>query len=81
METYRRLELARLDALLAAHWASATSGSDHKAADLCIKVVAQRAKLLRLDTPPSEDERPRTIVIGGTSEEYIQGLKMIADRE
>jgi hypothetical protein len=35
-----------------------------------------RAKLLGLDEIP-EDAQPRTIVIAGTEEEYIAGLKQV----
>ncbi|MER6860724.1 hypothetical protein, partial [Streptomyces pilosus] len=41
----------RLDALLLAHWGAATSGEDPKAADLVLKIMDRRAKLMGLDMP------------------------------
>lgn len=79
VDEYRQLELARLDALQAAHWQAALSGTDLKAAELCLKIVGQRIKLLALDTIPTESARP-TIVIGGSSEKYVAGLKAISDQ-
>jgi hypothetical protein len=79
VDEYRELELARLDALQSAHWEAALSGGDLKAAELCIKLVGQRMKLLALDNATAESTRP-TIVIGGSSEEYISGLRAISDQ-
>lgn len=42
VDEYRALELARLDALLAAHWEATLSGTDLKSAELCVRVSAQR---------------------------------------
>jgi len=47
---YRSLELGRLDALHAAYWTAAVSG-DAKAAEIVLKVTAQRVKLLGLAVP------------------------------
>jgi hypothetical protein len=61
-------------------WPAATTG-DVKSAHLAVKIIVERAKLLGLDQIP-EDAQPRTLVIGGTEEEYIAGLKqVIAGRE
>ena len=79
VDEYRELELARLDALQSAHWEAALSGGDLKAAELCTKIIAQRIKLLSLDTISTETMKP-TIVIGGSSTEYIAGLKAISDQ-
>ena len=48
-DEYRELELARLDALPSAHWQAALSGENLKAAELCLRISAQRTKLLGLD--------------------------------
>ena len=45
---YRELELARLDALQAAHWPQAIAGSV-RSADLVLRVIDRRMKLLGLD--------------------------------
>jgi hypothetical protein len=57
----RRLELARLDRLQAAHWDGAVGG-DVKAADRVLKVMAMRVRLLGLDRDTSE-RAMRDIVI------------------
>jgi hypothetical protein len=47
-----------------------------KSAQLALKIIVARAKLLGLDQIP-EDAQPQTLVIGGSSEEYIAGLKLL----
>ncbi|MEU3260957.1 hypothetical protein ABZ694_24745 [Streptomyces albidoflavus] len=51
VSVYRQQEGDRLDALLRAHWDAATSGDDPKAADLVLKIMDRRAKLMGLDMP------------------------------
>lgn len=46
----RRLELERLDSLLAALWPKAIDG-DAQAVDRCLRVMERRASLLGLDAP------------------------------
>ena len=75
---YRELELARLDALQAAHWQAALSGENLKAAELCLKISTQRTRLLGLESVTPEDKTATTLVIGGTEENYIAGLKEIS---
>jgi DNA-binding Lrp family transcriptional regulator len=53
VEEYRRLELARLDALHAAYWEAAVSGTDREAAKIILAVMKQRAELLGLAVPPA----------------------------
>jgi len=48
VEEYRELELARLDALQAARWPQAVAGSV-RPADLVLRVIDRRIKLLSLD--------------------------------
>jgi hypothetical protein len=74
VETYRDIELARLDAILAAHWPAAMSGSDLKAADLVTKIIAQRSKLLGIEgAPRAGGGAPRTIVVGASGD-YVGEL-------
>jgi hypothetical protein len=69
-------ELDRLDELQRTCWPAATNG-DLKAAHLALKIIVERAKLLGLDRPQEDAGAQQTLVIGGTSEEYIAGLKAV----
>jgi hypothetical protein len=71
-----QLELDRLDALQRGCWHAATKG-EVKSALLALKIIEVRAKLLGLDQIPEDDAQPRTIVIGGSSAEYIAGCKRV----
>lgn len=83
------LEVARLDYLQLKWWDAATEGVgvdvdgvplglDDKAANVVLKVIAMRAKLLGLDVPATEAKTTvQTIVINGTTEEYVAGLKAL----
>jgi hypothetical protein len=42
-----------------------------------LKIIVERSKLLGLDRQPEDDRAQQTIVIGGTSEEYVAGLKAV----
>jgi hypothetical protein len=80
VENYRQIELARLEAILAAHWSAATCGTDLKAADLVTKVIAQRVKLLGIDGSPNDGQvAPRTIIVSSAPGEYVRDLMAIAD--
>jgi hypothetical protein len=70
-----QLELDRLDALQRGCWPAATQG-EVKSAQLALKIIVERAKLLGLGEI-SEDTQAQTIVIGGDSEQYIAGLKLL----
>jgi hypothetical protein len=70
------MEMDRLDALQAAAWGAAMTG-DLKAIDTCIRVMGHRAKLLGLEYR-EETVVNRTIVVTGSTEQYVQTLKMIA---
>lgn len=50
VEDHRALELARLDALQVAFWERAMTG-DVKAADMVLRIIQQRSRLLGLDKP------------------------------
>jgi hypothetical protein len=52
VEEIHRLELLRLDKLLAAVWPSAVGG-DHAAVDRCLAISARRARLMGLDLRPA----------------------------
>ena len=76
---YRELELARLDALQAAHWPQAVAGSV-RSADLVLRVIDRRTKLLGLDQPRMEDDRPRYLVVSAADDDeagYIRQLQAI----
>jgi hypothetical protein len=70
-----QLEVDRLDTLQRGCWQAATTG-EVKSAQLALKIIVERAKLLGLDRVP-EDAQPQTIVIAGSEEEYIAGLKQV----
>ncbi len=76
---YRELELARLDALQAAHWPQAVAGSV-RSADLVLRVIDRRVKLLGLDQIRTEDDRPQMLVVSAPDwdeEGYIRQLQAI----
>lgn len=73
------MELDRLDTLQAAVWPAALGG-DVKAVDSALRVMSLRAKLLGFD---GNQERAttvhKTLVVAGTSEQYVQALKAISE--
>lgn len=72
------LEVQRLDSVQAAHWEAATTGHDYKAANVVLRVITKRCALLGLDRPvDGASDQPYSIVISGTSEEYIAGLRAV----
>ena len=74
---YRELELARFDALQAAHWPQAVAGSV-RSADLVLRVIDRRMKLLGLDPPRVHDDRPRYLVVSAPDDDeagYIRQLQ------
>lgn len=78
-DEYRRITLARLERLIASYWEQATVLGNLRAADLVLRVVTQQAKLLGLEGMQSTSrDDVRTVVVGGTSEEYIAALKQLA---
>ncbi len=55
-------------------------GGDLNAANFVLKIITQRCRILGFDKPEELTATPpRTVVIGGTSEEYIAGLKALID--
>jgi hypothetical protein len=78
-EEVLRLEMARLDALQDAYWASAISGDDVKAAEFVLKVMGHRAKLLGLEliAQGQDGMQSRTVVIQGDTQEFIRSLRLV----
>ncbi|MCX6433094.1 MAG: hypothetical protein NTX29_09995 [Actinobacteria bacterium] len=78
VEEYRQTELARLDALQSVHWDKALFG-DIASATLVLKVMGQRSRLLGLELLATQagEKSFNTVVIGGTTGEFIRGLKMV----
>lgn len=84
------LEIERLDTLQLAFWDAATKGyeteddeprrPDVRAAEVILKIIGQRAKMLGLDEIEQSSQGPRTVVVTGNSEQYVATLKaLIAD--
>jgi len=71
------LEVARLDRLQDAYWAQAMGGN-LRAADFALRVIQARAKVLQLDTIPETNITNNTLVVTGSSEEYVAALRAIA---
>lgn len=69
-------ELGRLDALLEAVWDQAMMG-DTKAVDSALKVITTRAKLLGLDQQQEVTVNNNTVLVSGSSEEFIQRLQLV----
>lgn len=60
-ETLRQVELARLDRIQMGLWTAAAAG-DPRAAEVVLKVIGQRIKLLGLDAVPPRIEEARSVV-------------------
>jgi hypothetical protein len=77
----RALEVARLDALMAAHWQAATDGRNEKSSAIVLRCVAQRARLLGLDAPQHVDlsvregEVMRVEILDMLNDETLEALK------
>lgn len=71
------MEVERLDDLQAAIWADALGG-DLKAVETTLKIIQARAKVLGLDNIQTTSVTNNTIVVAGTSEEYVAALKRVA---
>lgn len=70
------MELARLDEMMMPFYAQGTEG-DKEGAEVTLKIMAHRAKLLRLDQPTPEEltRNAQIIVVTGTKEEFEQALR------
>ena len=76
---YRDLELARLDALQAAHWPQAIAGSV-RSADLVLRVIDRRMRLLGLDQIPKQGDRRGCLIVDAPPWDeagYIRQLQAI----
>jgi hypothetical protein len=71
------LEVARLDRLQDAYWAQAMGGNI-RAADFALRVIMARVKTLQLDVIPETSVTNNTLVVAGSSEEYVAALRAIA---
>lgn len=68
------LELARLDALQTAVWASAMMG-DPKSVDSAIKIIQARAKITGIEQADPVVNKNLVLVMGEREEDYIAALK------
>lgn len=72
------LEVARLDELQSTAWLQAING-DTRSADLVLKIIDKRSKLLGLDQQQTETQATvQTVVVTGNSDDYIEALRTIA---
>lgn len=69
------MELDRLDALQSAHWAMALT--DVREAEFVLRVIRERIDTLNLKEAAFTVNN-NTLVVAGTSEEYISALRAIA---
>lgn len=73
------LEVQRLDAMQHAYWDEAMGGNVF-AAQLVLKCIESRVKYLRLtDEEVTADATVAALVIGGTRDQYLAGLKRIVE--
>ena len=70
------LEVSRLDALMKSVWTDALAG-DEKKGKFALEVIRERVKLLELDQGQTAVGQT-TVVVGGTSTEYLAALQSIA---
>jgi hypothetical protein len=67
---YRELEMARLDRLFASHWEAAIQGSI-KDGDFCLRVIAQRAKMMGAEKAPEGSLMEGHVHFHGMSKDEI----------
>lgn len=70
-------ELDRLDALQAAVWPQAMAG-ETKSVEAALKVIDRRARLLGLDAESGSITQSNTIVVPGSTSDYVAALRAIA---
>lgn len=84
LDAERRMEILqlqtdRIESLITSQWHKAMDG-DTKAAEFCLRAVAQLARTYGLEElHTKQGQSTKTIVIAGTSEEYAAALKHIAE--
>lgn len=76
--TMLAMEINRLDTLQEAVWADAIGG-DVKAVETALRIIQTRAKVLGLDSMPTSTVNHNTIVVAGTSEEYVAALRRVVE--
>ena len=72
------LEVDRLDNLQQAVWQDAIGG-DLKAVETALRIIQTRSKVLGLDNMPTSTVTNNTIVVTGTSEEYVAALRRVSE--
>ena len=72
------MEVDRLNDLQQAVWNDAMGG-DRQAVETALKIIQSRAKVLGLDSIPTNTVTNNTIVVAGTSEEYVAALRRVAE--
>lgn len=87
------MEIARIDHLQASHWTAATESRptfnadgeqngltppDVRAGEFVLKLIMARVKLQGLEEAGAADVASRTVIVAGTSEEYIAALRQLA---
>jgi hypothetical protein len=70
------LEIDRIDHLQSLLWPSAQIG-DTRAVETILKLILARVKLLGLDLSPEMSVQNNTLVVAGTSEEYVAALRIV----
>jgi len=72
--------VARLDAVQASYWEEAVSG-DVQAAQVVLRCIEARARVLGLDQPSSVSTKPRSIIAPGFEEDYTAALAATQGRQ
>lgn len=72
------LEIDRIDHLQSLLWPAAQAG-DTRAVETILKLILARVKLLGLDMTPEMSVQNNTLVVAGTSEEYIAALRVVVN--
>jgi len=79
IDEHRATEVARLDAVQAACWAEAVSG-DVQAAQVVLRWIEARARVLGLDQPSRASTRPPSIIAARCEEEFAEALAATQSR-
>lgn len=71
------LEVSRLDRLQEVAWPQAMQGN-LRMMDMALRIIMARAKVQQLDVIPDTSITNNTLVVTGSSEEYVAALRAIA---
>lgn len=77
------MEIARLDELQNSWWEAAVRGDD-KAAQIVLRVISQRSKMLGIEDPNKVDDgggNQKTILVMGSNKDYARQLQEIASTQ